>query len=154
MHNTSLSQIIQLSTMAGVVCHKCTCGRVCQQSWGVLFTQDDLVGMIFVTVMVPWFILSLHSPLHLHLQSVYYLIIADKIQYNIKMASNINVIVKLGSRSKVYLKSLRDLDLELVAIIAMSPPTHHKTFLSGITLKSLHVWTDDPSGGGGVAGRN
>ena len=38
-------------------------------------------------------------------------------------------IVKLGSRSKVYLKSLRDLDLELVAIIAMSPPTtttcHH-----------------------------
>ena len=31
-------------------------------------------------------------------------------------------IVKLGSRSKVYLKSLiRDLDLELVAIIAMSP---------------------------------
>ena len=34
-------------------------------------------------------------------------------------------IVKLGSRSKVYLKSLRDLDLELVAIIAMSPPTTH-----------------------------
>ena len=33
------------------------------------------------------------------------------------------VVVKLGSRSKVYLKSLiRDLDLELVAIIAMSPP--------------------------------
>ena len=32
------------------------------------------------------------------------------------------LIVKLGSRSKVYLKSLRDLDLELVAIIAMSPP--------------------------------
>ena len=32
--------------------------------------------------------------------------------------------VKLGSRSKVYLKSLiRDLDLELVAIIAMSPTT-------------------------------
>ena len=32
-------------------------------------------------------------------------------------------IVKLGSRSKVYFKSLiRDLDLELVAIIAMSPP--------------------------------
>ena len=52
------------------------------------------------------------------------------------------LIVKLGSRSKVYLKSLiRDLDLELVAIIAMSPPppTHHKTFLSRITLKSLHV---------------
>ena len=35
------------------------------------------------------------------------------------------LIVKLGSRSKVYLKSLGDLDLELVAIIAMSPPTHH-----------------------------
>ena len=35
-----------------------------------------------------------------------------------------NFIVKLGSRSKVYLKSLiRDLDLELVAIIAMSPTT-------------------------------
>ena len=32
-------------------------------------------------------------------------------------------IVKLGSRSKVYLKSLRDLDLELVAIIAMPPTT-------------------------------
>ena len=31
-------------------------------------------------------------------------------------------IVKLGFRSKVYLRSLRDLDLELVAIIAMSPP--------------------------------
>ena len=47
--------------------------------------------------------------------------------------------VKFGSRSKVYLKSLiRDLDLELVAIIAMSP-THHKTFLSRITLKSLHL---------------
>ena len=52
-------------------------------------------------------------------------------------ASNID---KLGSRSKVYLKSLiRDLDLELVTIIAMSPPTHHQTFLSRITLKSLHV---------------
>ena len=49
-------------------------------------------------------------------------------------------IVKLWSRSKVYLKSLRDLDLELEAIIAMSPPTtHHETFLSRITLKSLHV---------------
>ena len=46
-------------------------------------------------------------------------------------------VVKLGSRSKVNLKSLRDLDLELVAIIAMSPT--HKTFLSRITLKSLHV---------------
>ena len=35
-------------------------------------------------------------------------------------------IVKLGPRSKVYLKSLiRDLDLELVAIIAMSPTTTH-----------------------------
>ena len=32
------------------------------------------------------------------------------------------IIVKLGARSKVYLKSLRDLDLELVAIIAMPPP--------------------------------
>ena len=32
-------------------------------------------------------------------------------------------IVKLRSRSKVYLKSLRDLDLELLAIIAMYPPT-------------------------------
>ena len=33
---------------------------------------------------------------------------------------------KLGSRSKVYLESLiRDLDLELVAIIAMSPTTTH-----------------------------
>ena len=51
------------------------------------------------------------------------------------------IIVKLGSRSKVYLKSLKDLDLELEAIIAMSPPpTHHqKTFLSRITLKSLCV---------------
>ena len=38
-------------------------------------------------------------------------------------------IVKLGSRSKVYLKSLiRDLDLELVAIIAMSPPPTIKLF--------------------------
>ena len=33
------------------------------------------------------------------------------------------------SRSKVYLKYLRDLDLEHVAIIAMSPPTTQKTFL-------------------------
>ena len=49
------------------------------------------------------------------------------------------LIVKLGSRSKIYLKSLGDLDLELVAIIAMSPPTHHETFLSRITYKSLHV---------------
>ena len=51
------------------------------------------------------------------------------------------IIVKLGSRSKVYLKSLiRDLDLELVAIIAMSPTTTtQETFLSRITLKSLHV---------------
>ena len=43
-------------------------------------------------------------------------------------------IVKLGSRSKVYLKSLiRDLDLELVAIIAMSPTTthHHPLNFSG-----------------------
>ena len=51
------------------------------------------------------------------------------------------IIVKLGSRSKVYLKSLiRDLDLELKAIIAcLHPHTHHETFLSRITLKSLHV---------------
>ena len=34
------------------------------------------------------------------------------------------IVVKLGSRSKVYLKSLiRDLDLELDSIIAMYPPT-------------------------------
>ena len=35
-----------------------------------------------------------------------------------------NLVVKLGFRSKLYLKSLRDLDLELVAVatIAMSPP--------------------------------
>ena len=40
-----------------------------------------------------------------------------------KITSSFLLIVKLGSRSKVYLKSLlRDLDLELVAIIAMSPP--------------------------------
>ena len=32
------------------------------------------------------------------------------------------VIVKLRSRSKVYLKCLRDLDLELDSIIAMPPP--------------------------------
>ena len=38
------------------------------------------------------------------------------------------IIVKLGSRSKVYLKSLKDLDLELEAIIAMSPPTHPLNF--------------------------
>ena len=38
------------------------------------------------------------------------------------MEGQLKDIVKLGSRSKVYLKSLiRDLDLELVAIIAMSP---------------------------------
>ena len=42
---------------------------------------------------------------------------------------------------KVYFISLRDLDLELVAIIAMPPPptTTQETFLSRITLKSLHV---------------
>ena len=34
-------------------------------------------------------------------------------------------VVKLGSRSKVYLKSLRDLDLELDSIIAMPPTTTH-----------------------------
>ena len=49
-------------------------------------------------------------------------------------------IVKLGSRSKVYLKSLGDLDLELDSIIAcLHPPPTHQTFLSRITLKSLHV---------------
>ena len=41
------------------------------------------------------------------------------------MEGQLKDIVKLGSTSKVYLKSLiRDLDLELVAIIAMSPSTH------------------------------
>ena len=40
-----------------------------------------------------------------------------------EMFNSTSIIVKLGSRSKVYLKSLiRNLDLELVAIIAMSPP--------------------------------
>ena len=49
-------------------------------------------------------------------------------------------IVKLGSRSKVHLKSLiRDLDLELVAIIARLHPPTQQTFLSRITLKSLNV---------------
>ena len=39
------------------------------------------------------------------------------------LKSKVTDIVKLGFRSKVYLKSLiRDLDLELEAIIAMSPP--------------------------------
>ena len=37
-------------------------------------------------------------------------------------------IVKLESRSKLYLKSPRDLDLELEAIIAMSPPPPIKLF--------------------------
>ena len=50
------------------------------------------------------------------------------------------LIVKLGSRSKVHLKSLiRDLDLELVAIIARLHPPTQQTFLSRITLKSLNV---------------
>ena len=43
------------------------------------------------------------------------------------LVSVLHRIVKLGSRSKVHLKSLiRDLDLELVAIIARlhHPPTH------------------------------
>ena len=49
------------------------------------------------------------------------------------MENNKLHLVKLGSRSKFYLKSLiKDLDLELEAIIAMSPPTNHKTFLSRI----------------------
>ena len=47
----------------------------------------------------------------------------------IPLRSIIIIIVKLGSRSKVYLKSqIRDLDLELVAIIAMSPTTTMKLF--------------------------
>ena len=33
-----------------------------------------------------------------------------------------NLVVKLGSRSKVYLKSLRDMDMDLNSIIDMSPP--------------------------------
>ena len=37
-------------------------------------------------------------------------------------------IVKLGSRSKVYLKSLGDLDLKLDSIITMSQPTTRKLF--------------------------
>ena len=37
------------------------------------------------------------------------------------LVSVLHRIVKLGSRSKVHLKSLRDLDLELEAKIAMSP---------------------------------
>ena len=37
-------------------------------------------------------------------------------------------IVKLGSRSKVYLKSQGNLDLELDSIIVMSSTTHHKLF--------------------------
>ena len=51
-------------------------------------------------------------------------------------------VVKLGSRSKVYLKFLvRDLDLELEAIIAMPPPPPptQETFPSRITLKYLLV---------------
>ena len=42
----------------------------------------------------------------------------------IQILSNKLQIVELGSRSKLYLRSLRDLDLELVAIIAMYPSTH------------------------------
>ena len=42
--------------------------------------------------------------------------------------AKLRCIVKPGSRSKVYLKSLRDLDLELVAMIAMYPPTHPENF--------------------------
>ena len=54
--------------------------------------------------------------------------------------SRSSIIVKPGSRSMVYLKSLRNLDLELNFIIAMSPTnTTHETFLSEITLKSLHI---------------
>ena len=50
------------------------------------------------------------------------------------------LIDKLGSKSKVYFKSVGDLDLELVVIIAISPPPlTQKTFLSRITYKSLHV---------------
>ena len=39
-----------------------------------------------------------------------------------KIVKNGNDFVKLGSRSKVYLKSLRDMDLDLDPIIDMSPP--------------------------------
>ena len=64
------------------------------------------------------------------------------------------LIVKLGSRSKVYLKSLRDLDLELIAIIAMSPPTttHPGNFSeqNNIEIFSCMNWSIiwNPSGGG------
>ena len=42
--------------------------------------------------------------------------------------------VKLRSRSKVYLKYLRDLDLELVAISAM-PPTQSPNFSEQINIE-------------------
>merc|ERR1719210_609604 len=65
---------------------------------------------------------------------------ADIHKTNIDVTGFILIIDKLGSRSKVYLKSLiRDLDLELVTIIACLHPPTHQTFLSTITLKSLHV---------------
>ena len=62
------------------------------------------------------------------------------IRSKVNLIPQVFLIVKLGSRSKVYLISLiRDLDLELDSIIAISPLSNQKTFLSRITLKSLHV---------------
>ena len=62
----------------------------------------------------------------------------DLIFYLIKW--NKNAINVYRSNSKVYLKSLvKYLDLQLIILIVCLHPLTKETFLSRITLKSLHV---------------
>ena len=72
------------------------------------------------------------------------LLLNNQVFYIVKLGSRLGPVqLHVNSKSfnvKVYFKSLRDLDLELEAIIAMPPPpTTQETFLSRIILKSLHV---------------
>ena len=62
---------------------------------------------------------------------------------------DIKIIVKLWSRSKVYLKSQRDLDPELDSTIAMSPQPENFSEQNNIEISSCMNWLViwDPSGG-------
>ena len=103
------------------------------------FSNPTILTTILISTITTLFIIILHHLQNVHLSSDFE---TFKLLSLFILSSSGPGQVHVNSKSlniKVYFKSLRDLDLELEAIIAMFHHHHHKTFLNRITLKSLLV---------------
>ena len=64
-----------------------------------MFQDTELLEDNVTRIQLNMIVMNIHASFHMFCLSL--------------STNSINIVVKLGSRSKVYLKSLRDLDLEL-----------------------------------------